>query len=195
MLVREAEARVSHGSFGVDADYDSLKITYSNGTTQTIVGRPSDSTQNHSDHEQNQGAPKGGRSLTGDEKQILSPFLPKADIDTAVVHFGETPRLGFVPFPMPKKSAAVTVHNQIYMRKEVLRYSRIKFLAALAHELFHVDQFRTGTMTWASYLKEAHDHGTFMDNKFEAPAYRFETAVEQHLQSVGTAWDGTLIVP
>jgi hypothetical protein len=132
--------------------------------------------------------------LTADEKQMLSPFLPEADVENAVIHFGETPRVGIVRFPMPKNADGVTVNNNIYLRKSTLGLPRIKFLGLLAHELFHVDQYRTGTMTVSAYLTEVvKGHGTEEGNKFEEPAYRFGLAVEQHLSSTGKAWDGSLI--
>ena len=133
------------------------------------------------------------RPLSDYEKQQLSPYLPKADLDRAVIHIGQTPRYHKIPFPFPENADAVTVNNDIYIRKGKYDPSKPEGLALLAHELFHVDQYRIKTMTVWSYLREAKSHGTYMENKFEEPAYRFGDAVLEHLTSHGTRWDGSLI--
>lgn len=127
------------------------------------------------------------RHLSEYENKKLSPYLSKATRDDAILHIGK------VPFWLRHDADAVTLHNDIYFRNGVYDPGTFEGLALLAHELFHVDQYARGWMTVKSYLLEAMKHGGDEENKYEAPAYRFQNAVLQHLTSSGTYWDGSLI--
>lgn len=94
---------------------------------------------------------------------------------------------------MPNLVDGVTVNYNIFFRKNVFDPGKPEGLALLAHELFHVDQYRTGVMTPFSYLREALRDGSERGNKYEEPAYVFENAVLAHLTSHGTYWTGALI--
>jgi uncharacterized protein DUF4157 len=120
--------------------------------------------------------------------------LPKADLDSARINIGKTPHWGPIFFPLGKDKDGVTINRNIFLPKSY-DPSTIDGLATLAHELFHVDQYRTQVMTVAKYLLEAKKHGTGSANKYEAPAYDFEDAVRRQLTAVGRAWDGSLIMP
>jgi RHS repeat-associated protein len=133
------------------------------------------------------------RHLSGYEKGKLNPFLPKVDLDKAMINIGKTPHYGVLRFPFPKDAVGVTVNYNIFFRKGAYDPGRTQGIALLAHELFHVDQYRTGVMTPFSYVREALRHGSGMENKYEAPAYEFEQAVERQLSSTGRAWDGSLL--
>ena len=58
--------------------------------------------------------PFGLRALTACEKQRLSPFIPKVDLDNADLHDGE------VPWYLGKDFEGITRGNNIYFRPGVL---------------------------------------------------------------------------
>jgi hypothetical protein len=114
------------------------------------------------------------RNLTDYEKQQLGPYLSKQELDNAIIHVGQTPKYGVIPFPFPSDAVAVTVNNNIYIRKQYFDPDTPEFLGELlSHELYHVFQYRTGVMTPLSYVREAAKHGGGRNNKFEKPAYEF----------------------
>jgi hypothetical protein len=77
------------------------------------------------------------------------------------------------------------VNNNIYLRRQAYDPEEPSFLGlVLSHELYHVFQYRTGIMTPLSYLREAATHGSYMDNKFERPAYDFGQWVYEQLVSM-----------
>jgi RHS repeat-associated protein len=129
------------------------------------------------------------RHLGEDEKRQLSWYLPEIDLNNAVIHVGKTPHFGLIPFPFPENADAVTVHNNIFVRKSAYDPGSPEFLDLLAHEIFHVGQYRTHQMTVTSYLREAAQHGGGENNKYERPAYEFGRIVYRHL----TSYDGTYI--
>ena len=122
------------------------------------------------------------RHLTDYEKQQLGPYVSEKDLNNAIIHVGQTPKDGILPFPFPSDASAVTVHNNIYIRRQYYDPETSDFLGhLLSHELYHVFQYRTGVMTPFSYLREAARHGSGVDNKFEAPAYDFGDWVFEQL--------------
>ena len=52
---------------------------------------------------------------------------------------------------------------------------------ALGHELVHVGQFRRKELTRLKYLIEAGKHGTYLNNKYERPAYAMEAIINSTL--------------
>jgi hypothetical protein len=89
--------------------------------------------------------------------------------------------------PDKKHNIAVTVYNDIYIRAGEYDPTTPEGLALLAHELYHVGQYRRKELTRAAYVWEALRHGGAGDNKYEKPAYEFGDAVENALEK---GWKG-----
>jgi len=127
--------------------------------------------------------PLGLRPLTKCEKAALAPYIPQIDLDNADLHDD-----GKVPRWFTDKSAnAVTDHNHIYFRPGKYNPSVVDGdngadgLAGLAHELYHVGQYRRKEHTKLKYLIEAAKHGSYRNNKYEKPAYALEDLVRATL--------------
>ena len=127
--------------------------------------------------------PLGLRPLTDCEKEKLGPYVPKIDLDNADLHDGKQPWW----LPDKKHNIAVTVKNDIYIRKGEYDPTTPEGLGLLAHELYHVGQYRKKEMSRFSYLREAVRHGGGKDNKYEKPAYEFGDAVQNSLTK---GWTG-----
>jgi RHS repeat-associated protein len=127
--------------------------------------------------------PFGLRALTDCEKKKLSPYVPKVDLDNADVHDGKQPWW----LPNKKENIAVTVYNDIYIREGEYDPTTPEGLVLLAHELYHVGQYRKKEMTRFSYLREAARHGGGPENKYEKPAYDFGDSVQHDLAK---GWKG-----
>jgi len=112
----------------------------------------------------------GTRPLTAFEKWALSEFVPRVDLDRAVMHVGELPPWANWAI----RPNALTVGSDIYFRA-VQHFVSPKGLSLLAHELAHVGQFRRG-MNVPRYLwtvRQGYSH----DSEYEKPAYDLEKRV------------------
>jgi RHS repeat-associated protein len=116
--------------------------------------------------------PFGLRALTDCEKQKLSPYIPKVDLDNANLHDGK------VPWWLGKDYESITLKNDIYFRPGIYDPSTIDGLATLGHELVHVGQYRNG-MTRASYLWSTR-HG-YDNSPYEKQAYAEEDKIKNGL--------------
>jgi uncharacterized protein DUF4157 len=83
-----------------------------------------------------------------------------------------------------RHNIAVTVYNNIYIRAGEYDPSTAAGFSLLAHELYHVGQYRRNEMSRWSYLMEAARHGGGPENRFEKPAYVFGDKVNDELQKV-----------
>lgn len=121
--------------------------------------------------------PLGLRPLTKCEKQALAPYIPQIDLDNADLHDdGKVPK-----WFLDKSANGVTDHNHIYFRPGEYNSSTPEGLAALGHELVHVGQFRRKELSRLKYLIEAAKHGTYLNNKYERPAYAMEAIINATL--------------
>ena len=120
----------------------------------------------------------GLRALNDCEKSLLSPYIPKIDLDNADVHDGS------VPWYTPKDMAGITRGNDIYFRPGAYPGGTPQGLAILGHELVHVGQYRQG-MTWVSYLWSVRS-GYAEESKYEKPAYAMVGKILNDLKSAGT---------
>jgi RHS repeat-associated protein len=127
--------------------------------------------------------PFGLRPLTNCEKEKLGPYIPKTDLDKADIREKWPPKaFKFLPIPLlPKEVEALTIGNTIFMRPGRYDPAIVKGLALLGHELFHVGQFRTKVLTKAKYIDELLKHGAGPENKYEAPAWDKEAAIQKGL--------------
>jgi hypothetical protein len=104
-----------------------------------------------------------GRELTECEKRVLTPYIPKIDLDSARFYDGR------VPFYLSQRFAGITRGRRIYVRAGEYDSMTPEGMATLGHELIHVGQYREG-MTWMSYALSSmrgYDHA----GPYEAPAY------------------------
>lgn len=109
------------------------------------------------------------RRLTGDEKAALCACIPRRDLDDAVLHDGH------VPWYLPRRFAAITRGNRIYLRPGACRPGTADGLALLAHELAHVGQYRRGA-TWLTFLLSYLRHG-YRNSPLEIEARQTERRV------------------
>jgi RHS repeat-associated protein len=117
--------------------------------------------------------PFGLRPLSNCEKDNLSDFIPKEDLDNANLRDGDPPKW------LRKDKDAVTIGNDIRTKKK-FDESNAGDLGLLGHELVHVGQFRNG-MTVGDYIWESMKNGTGTDNKFENPAYEKQREIGKAL--------------
>lgn len=118
--------------------------------------------------------PLGLRPLTYCEKSMLALYIPQTDLDNADIHEEGT------PWWTRNDAEAVTLGNDIYFKSKAYSPFTPSGLALLGHELIHVGQFRQG-MTYLDYIAESILHGTGMKNRYEIPAYRMQSGVENDL--------------
>jgi RHS repeat-associated protein len=122
--------------------------------------------------------PLGLRALTACEKLLLSPYIPKIDLNNADIHDGE------VPWYLPSDMDGITRGNDIYFRPGAYEQGTVAGTALLAHELVHVGQYRNG-MTWYKYLWSTRQ-GYARSSKYEKPAYDLQRKVTNELSAAGT---------
>jgi len=122
--------------------------------------------------------PLGLRALNDCEKSLLSPYIPKTDLDNADIHDGTVPRY------LPSSMDGITRGNDIYFRPGAYPEGTPAGLQILGHELVHVGQYRQG-MTWISYLWSVRS-GYAEDSKYEKPAYAMGSKIFNDLKSAGT---------
>jgi len=120
--------------------------------------------------------PLGLRALTECEKGLLSPYIPKVDLDSADLHDGE------VPGYLRDEYAGITRGNNIYFRPGIYNTKSPDGLALLAHELTHVGQYREG-MSWIGYLWSTRNG--YKESKYEKPAFASENRVLNDLINGG----------
>jgi RHS repeat-associated protein len=120
--------------------------------------------------------PFGLRPLNACEKCLLSPYIPKKDLDNANLHDGE------VPSYLPKGYDGITRGNDIYFRPGVYDPCTPAGIAVLGHELVHVGQYSQG-MTWISYLWSTRNG--YENSKYEQPAYAMQDKIQNDLTKNG----------
>lgn len=118
--------------------------------------------------------PWGLRPLTAQERTLLGPYIPEADLDSADVHVGE------MPWYAPDWAAGITRGNDIYFRSPQQTFCTPEDLGLLGHELVHVGQYREG-MTWMDYFWAS--RGGYDNNKYELPAYELQRKIQSELHS------------
>lgn len=120
--------------------------------------------------------PLGLRPLTDCEKNALSPYISKVDLDNADLHDGK------VPWYLGKDFAGITRGNDIYFRAGVYDAGTTEGIALLGHELVHVGQYRNG-MTTLDYLLSTR-HG-YMNSPYEKAAYATQAQINKDLGAYG----------
>jgi len=113
------------------------------------------------------------RGLTQAEKDTLAPYIPRTDLDCALLQTGR------VPWYLHKGFCGITRGHRIYLRH--YDPSSIEDLILLGHELVHVGQYRAG-MNWASYLWSA--RGGYTRCHFEKKAYAVEKRIRSKLGEI-----------
>ena len=88
------------------------------------------------------------RQLTAAEITTLAPYVPRVDLEEAVLH------IGHVPWYLPRRYCAIVRGNNVYVRAGVPSLHGQGWLGLLGHELTHVGQYRRG-MTAFKYLCSA----------------------------------------
>ncbi len=121
--------------------------------------------------------PLGLRPLNENEKSLLSPYIPKVDLDNADLHDGE------VPWYLPNSMAGITRGNDIYFRKNVYDENTPEGIAVLGHELVHVGQYREGATAF-SFLW-SYRYGYSRNTEYEKPAYELEDLIKFDLKKKG----------
>lgn len=127
------------------------------------------------------------RRLAAYEKDKLTPFIPRVDLDNIVLHIGEMPAymdaaqlLRLVDF---RRGGGFTNGNDVYIKLKPGGYSEAEWLGLLGHELVHVGQFRRG-MTWAIYLWSQKTTGYDPESTYEKPAYELERKIVAELSRI-----------
>ena len=87
-----------------------------------------------------------------------------------------------MPIPTSSDVVGMTLENDIYFRPGVYDPGTPDGLALLGHELTHVGQYRQGTLTRFSYVRELIQHGSGENNKYEKPAYDTQRDIERDLK-------------
>ena len=115
----------------------------------------------------------GLRPLNNREKDYLSLYIPKRDLDSADVRVGE------MPFYAPSWATGITRGNTIYFRNPKQEFITAADLGLLAHELVHVGQYAQG-MTWISYLWSTKNG--YENSEYEVDAYNQQYKIIHELQ-------------
>jgi RHS repeat-associated protein len=122
--------------------------------------------------------PRGLRPLSDCEKSNLSPYVPKVDLDNANLNLNGLPWWG------TSDALCITTGNDINCKSGVYDPAKPGVndgLGLLAHELYHVGDYRTGNLTKGKYLWEAAKNGSGTANKYEKPAYELGSTVANDL--------------
>ena len=120
------------------------------------------------------------RELDSCEKSTLEPYIPKEDLDSAVLHDGK------VPFYLANRFDAITRGNHIYVRPNAYDPSVPAGLALLGHELEHVGQYRGG-MTVFSYWQSTLGPDGYDGSPYEIAAYATQLRIGNDLTKNGFA--------
>jgi len=116
--------------------------------------------------------PSGLRPLTDCEKDNLSPYIPKIDLDNADLHDGE------VPWYLFEDYEGITRGNDIYFRPGVYDPSTPSWISLLGHELIHVGQYREG-MNLITYIWSSRNG--YFKVKYEVEAYKAQRQIARDL--------------
>jgi hypothetical protein len=112
------------------------------------------------------------RRLTESEISMLTPYIPREDLDSACLH------LDYVPWYLPRRFCAVVRGSDIYFRAGVQEQNAPRWLALLGHELVHVGQYRNG-MTAFRYLCAA--VRGYRQNRYEKEAFAVQSRIVRDL--------------
>jgi hypothetical protein len=100
----------------------------------------------------------------------LSPYIPRIDLDGAILH------LGRVPWYLPRRFVGIVRGNHVYFRHGVYDPETAEGIALLGHELTHVYQYRNG-MTAVSYLLST--LRGYINSHYEKAAFAVQARVRQ----------------
>ena len=108
------------------------------------------------------------RGLTAHESRTLGRYIPRHDLQRAVLHIGS------VPWYLPQSFAAIARGKDIYFRPGIFVEGTPSCLALLGHELIHVGQYRAG-MNAFRYLTSC--AGGYGNSRYEVPAYAMQSRI------------------
>ena len=114
------------------------------------------------------------RALTPEEKRALSAYIPRIDLDRAVLHEG------CVPWYLPRRFSGIVRGHHVYFRAGAYHADTLEGIALLGHELTHVYQYRSG-MTVLTYLLSTL-HG-YSNSRYERAAYSVQARIRKDLES------------
>jgi hypothetical protein len=118
------------------------------------------------------------RPLTTGEKDALSPYIPRIDLENAVLHEG------CVPWYLSRRFAGIVRGNHVYFRPGVYDPTTPEGIALLGHELTHVYQYRTG-MTVFSYLWST--LRGYINSRYERAAYAVQAEIRRDFAALARA--------
>lgn len=110
--------------------------------------------------------PPNGRHLSPEEKSVLAQFIPKQDLDGAMLWW-DTPASSFPS----KNTVAVTTSRGIYFRGPNRAIVSTFDFVTLGHELVHVGQQRRGEVAQGDTAE------------LELPAYQTGLAIERYMET------------
>jgi hypothetical protein len=99
---------------------------------------------------------------------MLSPYVPRVDLESAVLY------LGRVPWYLPKRFTAIVRGNRIFVRALTQSQGSADWFAFLGHELTHVGQYRTGMNAWR-YLRSA--ARGYANSRYEREAFAVQSRI------------------
>lgn len=112
-----------------------------------------------------------GRHLTAEEKTILSPFIPKVDLDEAIIWW-DAPESSFKSEDPTKHVEALTTQRGIYMRGPNRALTSTFDFSTMGHELVHVGQYRKGELPGPD------------TPEIEIPAYQVGFGIQKYLEQL-----------
>lgn len=122
--------------------------------------------------------PPNGRHLSPEEKAVLSPYIPKVDLDETMLWWN-TPASSFSSEDPNVYVIALTTARGIYLRDPNHAIVTPYEFSILAHELVHAGQYRTG-----AHLTKA---------EMELPAYQMQVQVKNDLDRTLNKTPGTSV--
>ena len=108
------------------------------------------------------------RGLTAKESKTLGKYIPRHDLQRAVLHIGS------VPWYLPQRFAAIARGKDIYFRRGIFVEGTSSWLALLGHELIHVGQYRAGMNAFRYVMSCAAGYG---NSRYEIPAYAMQSRI------------------
>jgi hypothetical protein len=120
--------------------------------------------------------PPQGRHLSPEEKMVLAPYIPKIDLDNAVLWWN-TPPSSFTSEDPKLYVMALTTPKGIFLRGPNHAITSPHEFSILGHELIHVGQQRQGLV-----------HGGDTP-ALEVPAYQMEVRILADLDGQASAWE------
>ena len=118
------------------------------------------------------------RKLTDVEKRALCPYIPRIDLDNAILHDGH------VPWYLPRRFVGIVRGNHVYFRAGAYVEGTSEGIALLGHELTHVFQYRTG-MTAASYLWST--IRGYLNSRYEKAAFAVQAQIRRDRAAAATS--------